>query len=194
MAASLSSFDNLPIEGKRQYLQSERVPPGAYAGALYWNWMPYAFKLAAKPDRRRVLAIDFGRKRMGLAVSDELQMTAQPLATLARSNRRNDVRRLREVVRVHAIGKIVVGNPVRLDGSEGEMAQEAARFAARIQIELRIPVELFDERLSSWEAQESAIAKRPKRRKQGAGIDAIAAAVILRDFLEREHTRKPTKK
>jgi putative Holliday junction resolvase len=156
--------------------------------------MTPALKEAAKPGQNRVLAIDFGRKRMGLALSDELRMTARPLVTLTRTNRRNDLRRLRELVRTHGVGRIVVGNPVRLDGSEGEMAKEAAQFAARIQKELHIPVEMFDERLSSWEAQETATVKRPKRNKQDIGIDAVAAAVILRDFLEREHTRKPTKK
>jgi putative Holliday junction resolvase len=152
------------------------------------------FKEAVKPGQSRILAIDFGRKRMGLAISDELQLTARPLATLARTNRRNDLRRLRDVVRAHGIGKIVVGNPVRLDGSEGEMAREAAQFAARIRKELRIPVELFDERLSSWEAQETAKVTKTKSKKQDAGIDAMAAAVILREFLELEHARKPTKK
>ena len=144
-------------------------------------------KRAAEPGQRRILAIDFGRKRMGLAISDELQLTARPLATLARTNRRNDLRRLREMVRMHGVGKIVVGNPVRLDGSEGEMVREAAQFAARIRKELRILVELFDERLSSWEAQETARVMKPKSKRQDTGIDATAAAIILREFLEREH-------
>ena len=155
--------------------------------------MTHEFKEPAKPGQSRVLAIDFGGKRIGLALSDELRMTARPLATLMRTNRRNDLRRLREMVRAHGVGRIVVGNPVRLDGSEGEKAREAAQFAARIQKELQIPVEMFDERLSSWEAQDSAKLKKPKRKKQDAEIDAMAAAIILRDFLEREHERKPTK-
>ena len=156
--------------------------------------MTSTLKQAAKAGKGRVLAIDYGRKRIGLAISDELGMTAQPLETLVRTNRRNDLRRLRELARQHEVARIVVGHPVRLDGSAGEMAEQAARFAARVQKELGLPVEMMDERLSSWEAQETSAATKPKRNKQAAGVDAVAAAVILRDFLEREQIRKPTRK
>lgn len=147
-----------------------------------------------KSGRRRVLAVDYGRKRFGLAISDEMGLTARPLETLERTNRRDNLRRLREIVRKHEVGRIVVGKPMRLDGSAGEMAEEAARFAARIEKELRLPVEMLDERLSSWEAQETTSARKPKRGKQEAGVDALAAAVILREFLEREQTGKRAKK
>lgn len=151
-------------------------------------------KGAIQSGAQRILAIDYGRRRIGLAISDELGLTARPLETLARTNRRDDLRRLRELVKKHGVGRIVVGNPVRLDGSIGEMVEEAARFAARIQKELRLPVEMLDERLSSWEAQETTVARKPKRGKQSAGVDAVAAAVILRDFLEREQARNRAKK
>jgi len=156
--------------------------------------MTSALNERVKPGKGRVLAIDYGRKRIGLAISDELGMTARPLETLARTNRRDDLRRLRELARQHEVARIVVGNPVRLDGSAGEMAEQAARFAARVHKELGLPVEMMDERLSSWEAQETTAATKTKRDKQGASVDAVAAAVILRDFLEREQTRKPTRK
>lgn len=131
----------------------------------------------------RVLAIDYGRRRIGLALSDELRLTAQPLATLARTNRRNDLRRLREIVREHEVRAFVVGHPLHLNGSAGEMAGEAARFAARLRKEFGLPVELMDERLSSWEAgQLSAPAVRAKKK---SSLDHLAAAVILRDYLER---------
>lgn len=156
--------------------------------------MTSAWNEGAKAGKGRVLAIDYGRKRIGLAISDELGMTARPLETLARTNRRDDLRRLRELARQHEVTRIVVGNPVRLDGSEGEMAEQSARFAARVQKELGLPVEMMDERLSSWEAQETTAAKKTKRGKQSAGVDAVAAAVILRDFLERDQIRKPTRK
>jgi putative Holliday junction resolvase len=136
---------------------------------------------AAAPGR--VLAIDYGRRRIGLALSDELRLTAQPLATLARTNRRNDLRRLREIVREHKVRAIVVGHPVHLNGSAGEMAEEAAKFAARIRKELGLPVELMDERLSSWEAEQ--LSASPARDKKKSSLDHLAAAVILRDYLER---------
>ena len=156
--------------------------------------MTSALNKGAKAGKGRVLAIDYGHKRIGLAISDELGMTARPLETLSRTNRRNDLRRLRELARKHGVARIVVGNPVRLDGSAGEMADKAARFAARVQKELGLPVEMMDERLSSWEAQETTAATKTKRNKKAAGVDAVAAAVILRDFLEREQIRKPTRK
>lgn len=142
---------------------------------------------AAAPPRLRILAIDYGKRRIGLAISDEMGLTARPLAVLTRTNRRNDLRRLRELAREHAVGRIVVGQPLNMDGSAGSMAEEAARFAARIQKELGLPVELADERLSSWEAEQM----RPsKAGRHGVAKDDIAAAVILRDFLERRHGRK----
>jgi putative Holliday junction resolvase len=149
----------------------------------------------------RILAIDYGRRRIGLAISDPARVTARPLSTLERKNRRDDMRRLREVVREHGVRRILVGHPVHLDGSPSEMAAETERFAQRVEKQLRLPVELVDERLSSWEAGEvlasqgksrsSRSAKTapagPRRKKVQHTLDAVAAAVILRDYLEREH-------
>lgn len=141
----------------------------------------------------RILAIDYGRRRIGLALSDALGLTAQPLETLARANRRNDLRRLREIVRANDVRRIIVGHPLHLDGSASEMAAEAARFAARIEKELRVPVELMDERLTSWEAAEIVATRKAAARKRSGNrarqtrnnLHQIAAAIILRDYLER---------
>lgn len=134
----------------------------------------------------RVLAIDYGRRRIGLAVSDALGLFARPLATLQRTNRRDVLWRLRQIVRQHEIRRIVVGHPLHLDGTPGEMAVEAARFAARIEKQLGLPVELVDERLSSWEADQMLAAGRAATRQRTAELDQVAAAVILRDYLERK--------
>jgi putative holliday junction resolvase len=138
--------------------------------------------------RRVILAIDYGRRRIGLALSDECGMTARPLEILPRTNRRDDVQRLRKLCRDHAVGSIVVGWPVHLDGTPGTMAAEAARFAERLRKQLGLPVDLFDERLSSWEAAEmigtTKTRERPSLRK-GKTLDDLAAAVILRDYLSR---------
>lgn len=134
----------------------------------------------------RVLAVDYGRRRMGLAVSDELGLTARPLATLERTNRRDDLRRLRELIRVHHVRRVVVGLPLHLDGGESDMAAEARRFAARLHKGAGLPVTLVDERLTSWEAEQtgSAPAKTPRRRR--AQRDQLAAALILRDYLDQQ--------
>src|SRR5262249_44911201 len=118
-------------------------------------------------------------------------LTAQPLATLERTNRRNDLGRLREVVRGHDVQLIVVGHPLHLDGTTGPMAVETERFAARIEKELGVPVELVDERLSSWEAEQVVAAGRAGREREGA-VDRLAAAVILRDYLGRGQNRRQT--
>jgi len=137
----------------------------------------------------RVLAIDYGRKRLGLAVSDSLRVTARPLATWNRSNRRQEVARLRVLCREQQVSLIVLGWPLRLDGAQGEMASEAARFAERIRTDLGILVELVDERLTSWEAEqalaETAARKPRSRNRKQHKLDEVAAAVILRDYLRR---------
>jgi putative Holliday junction resolvase len=135
-----------------------------------------------------VLAIDYGRRRLGLAVSDPSRIAARPLATWTRSNRRHDLARLRNLCREQEISRIVVGWPLQLSGARGDMASEAASFADRIRKDLGIPVELVDERLSSWEAEQvvahDRAAKGRSRNPKHRRLDDVAAAVILRDYLQ----------
>ena len=147
-----------------------------------------------KPETRqpripapRILAIDYGRKRIGLALSDALGITAQPLQTLMHKNRRDDIRRLREICREHGVARILVGHPLHLTGEVGEMADEAGRFATRLRKELGIEVELADERLTSWEAEQTAAETRSARQRSRAPVDAIAAAILLREYLDKKH-------
>src|SRR5271156_1151678 len=114
----------------------------------------------------RILALDYGRKRIGLALSDELGITAQPLVTLVRTNRRNDLRRLREICRKHGVARILVGHPLHITGEASPMAEEAERFAARLQKELHIEVELVDERLTTWEAERTVAETKPSSRRK----------------------------
>ena len=100
-----------------------------------------------------ILALDYGRARIGLAIADAETRMAKPLATLERINRNEDMRRLRELVREQGVTQIIVGLPLRLDGSHGEMAEEASRFAERVRKQIGVPVEMVDERLTSWEAE-----------------------------------------
>jgi len=143
------------------------------------------------------LAVDYGRARIGLAIADAATKMPKPLATLERINRNEDMRRLRELVRDQGVKHIIVGLPLRLDGTRGEMAEEAERFAQRMAKQIGVPVELVDERLTSWEAarlleEELGRVIRSGAKSQGAGsgvgadsVDAMAATVILRDYLER---------
>lgn len=147
---------------------------------------------ASQTKPRRILAIDYGRKKIGLALSDELGLTARPLTILMRTNRQNDLRHLREICRQNGVTHIIVGHPLHLTGAAGEMADEAGRFSARLARALGIAVELVDERLTSWEAERMAAGMKAKPRK-GRALDDVAAAILLRDYLERTsgpaHTR-----
>jgi len=143
----------------------------------------------AAAKRERILAVDYGRKRMGLALSDELGVTARPLATISRVNRRRDMSRLRETCRAHGVTHIIVGLPLHMTGEAGEMAVEAARFGARLEKETGIGVELVDERLTSWEAERTVAETRPRVRRKGQAIDDVAAAILLRDYLDRGRER-----
>lgn len=136
----------------------------------------------------RILAIDYGRKRLGLALSDELGLTARPLRVLSRTNRRNDLQRLRDVCRQHTVARIIVGHPLDMSGDAGEMAGEAARFAARLQKELGLETELVDERLTSWDARQMLADEAPPRRKDEP-VDDLAAAILLREYLGKIQAR-----
>jgi putative Holliday junction resolvase len=143
-----------------------------------------------------ILAIDYGKKRLGLALSDELGVTSRAYATWNRVNRRRDLARLRELARQQKVCRIVVGLPLHLDGTPSEMSEEAKSFAARVGKALGLPVEMLDERLSSWEARQTLAAAnsneragrgssgRTESRKQ-TPLDEIAAAIILQDYLGR---------
>jgi putative Holliday junction resolvase len=162
----------------------------------------------AKDDSNRtvrqcILAVDYGRARIGLALADAETRMAQPLSTLERVNRNEDMRRLRELAREHGVKQIVVGLPLRLDGTRGEMAEETERFAQRLRKQVGVPVETVDERLTSWEAErlmeeiqgrfirdeKLGGGKKPKNAIAKMSVDAVAAAVILKEYLDRQaHT------
>jgi putative pre-16S rRNA nuclease len=139
----------------------------------------------------RILAVDYGRRRIGLALSDELGLTAQPLLTLQRINRREDLRRLRDICGKHSVARILVGHPLHMSGEAGEMADEAARFAERLKKELGLDVELADERLTSWEARQLVAESRGSLRRKLKHLDDVAAAVLLRDYLQRNRAASP---
>jgi putative holliday junction resolvase len=122
---------------------------------------------------------------------------AQPFGTLSRINRNEDMRRLRELVRDNGVKLVLVGLPLRLDGSRSEMAEEAERFAQRMRKQIGVAVEMVDERLSSWEAERLLEEEFGRKSKQLDGaskkrrdsekitVDSMAAAIILREYLER---------
>ena len=161
---------------------------------------------ARATDAFRILALDYGRTKIGIAVAGSEAQVAQPYDTLERINRNEDMRRLRKLAGALGVRQIVVGLPLRLDGSNGEMAEEATRFAQRVRKQIGVPVEMVDERLTSWEAErilEEEMGRRIVHTETAHGrkktahasdgkytVDAVAAMVILRDYLARTTSAK----
>jgi len=139
----------------------------------------------ASGGRGRVLALDLGAKRVGVAVSDELRLTVRPLQALARAGWKRLLRDIAELCEQFDVETVVVGLPLRLDGGEGEAAGEARRVARNLGLSLKCPVVLQDERLTSKEAEAALRGEGFSEREVKARVDSAAAAIILRDYLER---------
>jgi putative holliday junction resolvase len=130
----------------------------------------------------RLLGLDVGDKRIGVAICDETQTLARPLFTLERASKQEDFARLAALCREHAIEKMIVGLPKTLRGEEGPQAQRVRRYATELQAVLHLPIEFQDERYSSVDAQERLASSSRKLRSKG-DIDSAAAAIILQEYL-----------
>lgn len=137
----------------------------------------------------RVLAIDMGSKRVGLAVSDELRLSVRTLPPLPRTPWKRLLSSLAELCEQFDVRSIVLGLPVRLDGTEGDAAQEVRRVAHNLQLSLKLPLFFQDERLTSKEAESSLHERGFRGFEIAERVDSEAASIILRDFLE---VQKPT--
>jgi putative Holliday junction resolvase len=138
----------------------------------------------AKLALGRVLAVDLGDKRIGLAVSDALGLTAQGIETLERRGDKKDIEALRSACAEREVVRIIVGLPRNMDGSEGPRAQKSRSFARKLHEAVGLPVYLWDERLSTAEAERVLIAADVSRQKRKLAIDRMAAQVILQGYLE----------
>jgi putative holliday junction resolvase len=136
----------------------------------------------------RILAIDYGARRMGLAVSDPLGITAQGLETLERKNKRSDFARLEKTIREYGVREIVLGNPLRMSGEAGTQSQKVEHFAEELRQKLHIPVHLWDERLTSAEANRLLREAELSIRKRAQAVDRMAAVLILQSFLQARTT------
>lgn len=133
----------------------------------------------------KIVAIDFGFKRMGIAFSDETQRFALPFATLPVGERRAEAVAAFLLPRKKEIAKIVVGLPLLLNGQKGDMAKHVEIFAAALEAELEIPVILFDERLSSQQAEKGLREIPLSRKKRSEKIDMVAASLLLQTYLDQ---------
>jgi len=132
----------------------------------------------------RILAIDHGSRRMGLAVSDPLGITSQGIETLQRKNKRNDFSRLGQIIREYDVREIVLGNPLRMSGAEGIQSEKVAQFAEELRQRFKLPVHLWDERLTSAEANRVLRESQLSIQKRAQAVDRMAAVLILQSFLQ----------
>lgn len=131
----------------------------------------------------RILAIDYGEKRLGLAISDELMMTARPLVTLSRIPKETALAQIKQYIEDLEVGQIIIGLPLRLDGTKGDSAAKVEKFVAQLLLSLSCPITTWDERLTSYEAEERMKAFGLSLKQRKAKIDQFAALIILEDYI-----------
>lgn len=146
--------------------------------------MPSDVSARADPWLGRILGLDVGSKTIGLAVSDPLGITAQGLETIRRKNKRTDLEQLQNVIRKYEVRELVVGYPLRMSGAEGLQAEKMQRFAEELRQRFQIPVHLWDERLSSAQANRLLRETEMSIKRRGEVVDRIAAVLILQSWMD----------
>lgn len=138
----------------------------------------------------RILALDIGERRIGVAVSDETATIVQPLAVIAREGTAKDVERITHIAHQHEAKEVVVGLPVTLRGEQAQAVQKVQAFVAHLRRALDVPIVLVDERLSTTEAdrrmREADVGRGARRQK----VDAVAAALILENYLSQRSAKE----
>jgi putative Holliday junction resolvase len=136
-------------------------------------------------DAARFLGLDLGDVRIGVAISDSLAITAQPLETIQRIGPRKDLKLIGELVRSRGVGTIIVGLPLLLSGEEGTKAGEAREFADQLRRRCQgVQVKLWDERLTTVVAERTMLSGNVRRAKRKESVDALAAVLILQSYLD----------
>lgn len=132
----------------------------------------------------RILSLDVGEKRIGMAVSDVLGIIAQQLETLTRTNEESDFKRIRDIVRERDVSEIVVGFPLNMDGTEGPKAAEINKFIEGLKKECSVSIKIWDERLTTREADRILREADVSRKKRKKLDDKLAAQLILQSYLD----------
>lgn len=138
----------------------------------------------------RILALDVGSRTIGLAVSDPLGITAQGLPTIRRKNKRTDFALLDRVIEQYKVKEIVVGYPLRLSGATGAQSEKMTAFAEQLRKRFELPVHLWDERLTTAEAQRVLRESEISTKRRGQVVDQLAAVLILQSFMESRQSGK----
>lgn len=138
----------------------------------------------------RVMGLDYGRSTVGVAISDSMGLTAQPIETITRKGEnklRTTYARLRELIDEYEIESIVVGLPLHMNGEKGDRAIKSEEFAAELEKKVGLPVELYDERMTTVEAERVLSEGNVKKDRQKDYVDKLAASLILKGYLESKH-------
>jgi len=139
----------------------------------------------------RILGLDYGSKRIGVAVCDELEITAQGLATIIRKNHTQALEEIAKWISTYHVEKIVIGYPIKLDGTEGIQCEKVIKFAKLLEEKFCIPVITWDETLTTKEAEDILIQANMHRDKRKQVVDKVAATLILQGYLDsRTHMVK----
>ena len=138
-----------------------------------------------EPSSGRVLALDFGKRRIGLAISDALGLTAQGLETLERTTVREDLARLAELAENRDVALILMGDPRHMSGRQSRQSGKAREFAERLSGRTGLPVDYWDERLTTVEAQRVLKEGGLSSRKRARAVDRLAAVLLLESYLDR---------
>ena len=133
----------------------------------------------------RVLALDSGEKRIGVAVSDPLGIIAQGVTVITRKDPETDLNEIKKIIEEYKAESVVVGMPINMDGTKGKSAEKVNEFVETLKGRLSIPVYTYDERLSTKESEKFLISADVSRKKRKGVIDKMAAQLILESYLER---------
>lgn len=137
----------------------------------------------------KILGIDFGKRRIGLALSDDYGWSAQGLTTITRINTETDLSRLKEIIALYQVEEVVVGLPRHLNGTLGTQAEEVMSFVNQLHKNFNLPVVTWDERLSSVAAEKILLEADVSRKKRKKVIDKLAAAIFLQSYLESKRKK-----
>ena len=140
--------------------------------------------MGAYHENMRVMALDLGDKTIGVAVSDALLLTAQGRSTIRRKNLQQDIEVLRRLAEENEVHQIVVGQPLHMDGKESRQSQKVRLFAGQLEKQLNIPIVFWDERLTSFAAEQHLEEMGLNWRKRREHVDKIAAMIILQNYLD----------
>jgi len=138
----------------------------------------------------RILGIDLGEKRIGIAISDELEITAQGLPTIPSLNEDENLKNIAKIVDKYDVKRIVLGLPKNMNGTLGKQAKKAISFGEKLKEICQLPVELEDERLSTLKAEKLLIYADQRRKKRKKIVDKMSAIIILQSFLDRRMVNK----